>query len=94
MAVTPKSRDIPAQHDEQMQRFADACTACGLTFAVRDNSIPNITAVSLRLLNQRSPDIYGVITPYGFSLNLQDLTRITGPEKTKLRDVFTYLTRV
>lgn len=90
MAVSPK---VP-EHDEQLQRVQDACAACGLTFAIRERYSPSVTAVTIQLPSQRTPAIYGVVTAFGLSINLQDMTRITGPEKNKLKDVFTYLTRV
>ncbi len=80
-------------HDQHLARLQDAALVNGLTFALRDQTTNTITAVTLQLPTQKTPPLYGVVTPHGFSLNLQDLTRLTGPEKNKLRDLFTTMQR-
>ena len=94
MAVQKKNPTLEARHDAELMRVQDAAVQCGLTFVVRERTTPTLTAVTLQVVSMKSPPLYGIVTPYGFSLNLQDLMRITGPEKNKLRDVFTIMQRV
>lgn len=92
--MAPKKTDLERAHDEALSRLQDAATQCGLTFAVRDRTTTTLTAVTLHVSSMKTPPLYGVVTPYGFSLNLADLTRLTGPEKNKLRDVREVMQRV
>ena len=94
MPVRKADPSLDARHDAELQRLQDAAMQCGLTFIVRERVTSTITAVSVQSASMKTPPLYGVVTPFGFALNLQDLMRITGPEKNKLKDVFTVMQRV
>jgi len=85
---------LESAHDDLLQKVQTAATQCGLTFAVRDRTTPLLTAVALQAPSMKTPPLFGVVTPYGFSLNLADVTRMTGPEKNKLRDLREVMQRV
>lgn len=81
-------------HDAHIAKHEAACLQCGLTFAVLERVTPVLTLVAFKLSSGRTPDIHGVITPVGFSVNLADVARLTGPEKNKLKDVKTVVERM
>ncbi len=92
--ASKKSSDLEAAHNQALQRLEEAALQCGLTFSIRERTTTTLTAVTLQLPSMKTVPLFGVVTPFGFSLNLQDLMRITGPEKNKLKDAFTVMQRV
>lgn len=79
---------------QQLDRLQQAAVQSGVTFAVEERISPICAAVLLHVASMKTPPLRGVVTPYGFSLHLADVTRMTGPEKQKLRDLREIMQRV
>lgn len=94
MARMKLNPTLETLHDQELDRLQQAAVQCGMTFAVTERTTSTCAAVTLHVASMKTPALHGVVTPFGFSLNLADVTRMTGPEKQKLRDLRELMQRV